>query len=201
MRMHNLLIVGAWVLFGVSHSLLAGSTLDRLFGRYSRLAFNGLAVVTTALPFALLASAPAHPLWADPAWLQMLRPWLIVAVALAFFHTLKFYSMSGFLGLKAETWPLTFSPWHCRVRHPWYFLLLVFIWVQAMTDTWLVTALCMSLYLVIGSRLEEQRILLRHPGSYAQYRQLVPALIPWRGRALDEATRVRLEAQALTETS
>ena len=68
-----------------------------------------------------------------------------------------------------------------------------------MTDTWLISTLCMTLYLVIGSRKEEKRILAEHPGSYAEYSRNVPGLIPWRGRALDDATRLRLEATALQE--
>ena len=70
-----------------------------------------------------------------------------------------------------------------------------------MTETWLVSALCMTLYLVLGSRIEEKRILRHHPGSYAYYCQIVPGLIPWRGCVLDEATRLQLESQALTESA
>jgi protein-S-isoprenylcysteine O-methyltransferase Ste14 len=153
----------------------------------------------TAIPFVVLASYPAIPLLQDPSWLQSTRLVVSFGVVLAFIHTLKFYSIAGFLGLKADTWPLTFSPWHCWIRHPWYFLTLVFVWSQAMTDTWLISALCMTLYLVVGSRKEENRILAQHPGSYAEYLRIVPGLIPWRGRALDEETRLRLEAAAAGE--
>ena len=62
MHMPYLMIVVSWLLFGASHSLLAGATLERLFGRRSRLAFNDIAVVTTAIPFAILAGVPANPL-------------------------------------------------------------------------------------------------------------------------------------------
>lgn len=195
-----LLLAASWLLFGALHSLLAGTTLERLFGRHGRLAFNILAVVTIAAPLAILAGLPTTPLFDEPAWLGWLRHGLGAAAVLGFMHTLKFYSMPAFLGLRQETWPLTFSPWHCRVRHPWYFLMLVFIWTRQMSAPWLVSALCISAYLVVGSRIEEKRLLRRHPDSYGAYRRIVPALIPWRGRALDEATRRRLEAQALEES-
>lgn len=194
-----LLLAASWLLFGALHSLLAGTTLERLCGRHARLAFNLLAVATVAAPLAVLASLPATPLFDEPAWLRWLRHGLGAAAVLGFTHTLKFYSMPAFLGLRRETWPLTFSPWHCRVRHPWYFLMLVFIWTRQMSAPWLVSAVCISAYLVVGSRIEEKRLLRRHPDSYAAYRRIVPGLIPWRGRALDEATRRRLEAQALDE--
>lgn len=195
-----LLLAASWLLFGALHSLLAGATLERLFGRHARLAFNVLAVATMAAPLAILAGLPAAPLFDEPVWLRGLRHGLSATALLGFIHTLKFYSMPAFLGLRTETWPLTFSPWHCYVRHPWYFLMLVFIWSQALSAPWLVSALCISAYLVVGSRIEEQRLLRRHPGSYAAYRRIVPGLIPWRGRALDEATRRQLEARAQQET-
>ncbi len=197
--LHLLILAASWLIFGISHSLLAGTTLNRVFGRYARLVFNGVAVVMTALPFAISARLPVNLLWEEPAWLFWTRQGVSVATLLAFIDTLKYYSMPGFLGLKIETWQLTFSPWHRYVRHPWYFLMLILIWTQTMSETWLVSALCMTLYLVLGSRLEENRILCFHPDSYAQYCHIVPRLIPWRGCALDEATRLKLESQALTE--
>jgi protein-S-isoprenylcysteine O-methyltransferase Ste14 len=196
---HLLILAASWLLFAISHSLLVGTTLNRLFGRYSRLVFNCLAVVIVLLPFAISAQLPAYLLWDEPEWLGWIRHGVSVVVALAFFHTLKFYSLPGFLGLKAETWALTFSPWHRWVRHPWYFLALILIWTHTMTETWLVTALCITLYLVIGSRIEEKRILRYHPDSYADYCRIVPGLIPWRGCALDEATRIELESRAVDE--
>lgn len=196
---HYFLLIGSWALFGAGHSYLAGTRLERLFGPKSRLAYNIIAIAMLAIPVVVLASYPATPLWKDPGWLQSTRFVVCIAVVLAFIHTLKFYSIAGFLGLKVDTWPLTFSPWHCWVRHPWYFLMLVFIWMQAMTDTWLLSALCITLYLVVGSKKEEKRILIHHPGSYAEYSRIVPGLLPWRGRALDEATRLRLESKAASE--
>jgi protein-S-isoprenylcysteine O-methyltransferase Ste14 len=194
------LLAASWLGFGLAHSLLAGATLERLFGSYRRVAFNCIAVVMTALPLTIGASLPSVLLWEDPLWLHWAKGGVSMVAVLAFIHTLQFYSLPAFLGWTNETWPLIFSPWHRCVRHPWYFLMLVLIWMQTMTETWLVSASCMTLYLIFGSRIEEQRILRHHPGSYAEYCRIVPGLIPWRGRALDEITRLRLESQALTES-
>ena len=198
--LHLLILAASWLLFGISHSMLAGPALEHIFGRYSRLVFNCIAVVMTALPFVISALLPVNLLWEEPSSLSWTRHIVSVVALVAFIHTLKFYSMPSFLGLKNETWALTFNPWHRWVRHPWYFLLLILIWTQNMTDTWLVSALCMTLYIVLGSHIEERRILHYHPGSYAHYCQIVPGLIPWRGCALKEATRLKLELQALTES-
>jgi len=198
--LHLLMLAASWLLFGVIHSLLAGTTLDHLFGRHARLVFNGVAIMMTALPFAISARLPEILLWNEPDWLRWTRQGISAAAVLALIHTLKFYSLPGFLGLKAETWTLTFSPWHRWIRHPWYFLTLILIWTHTMTGIWLVNALCITLYLLLGSRIEEKRILRYHPGSYAAYCRIVPGLFPWRGCALDEATRLELELQAVNES-
>jgi protein-S-isoprenylcysteine O-methyltransferase Ste14 len=193
------LLAASWSGFAVGHSVLAGPRLERWFGRYARMAFNVTALLSITLPLGLLAYLPAHALWAEPQAVRWVLNGLMALAAIGFVHTLKYYSLAGFLGLKQETWPLTFSPWHCWVRHPWYFLMLILVWGAPMTDTWATSAVCITLYLLVGSRIEESRILRHHPGSYAAYRQIVPGLLPWKGRALDEATRLRLEAQAPAE--
>lgn len=197
--LHLLMLAASWLLFSLSHSLLAGTTLDRIFGRYGRLIFNCVAVVMVALPFAISARLPEILLWDEPNWLRWTRHGISVAAVLSLIHTLKFYSLPAFLGLKAESWSLTFSPWHRWVRHPWYFLTLLLVWTHTMTEAWLVSALCITMYLLLGSRIEEKRILRYHPGSYADYCRIVPGLIPWRGCALDETTRHQLESRALNE--
>lgn len=199
--MSLLILAACWLLFGASHSLLAGHTLERAFGRHARLAFNAIAVMAVALPLGVWAWLPAQALWSEPEHLRWIRHGVTLLAGLGFVHTLRYYSLPGFLGLRLETWPLTFSPWHRWVRHPWYFLMLVAMWAQPLTDTWLVSALCMTTYLVIGSRMEEQRILRFHPDSYAEYCRIVPGLLPWRGQALDNATRLRLEAVAAQEST
>ncbi len=199
--MSLLILAACWLLFGASHSLLAGHTLERAFGRHARLAFNAIAVLTVTLPLGVWAWLPAQALWSEPEHLRWIRHGVTLLAGLGFVHTLRYYSLPGFLGLRLETWPLTFSPWHRWVRHPWYFLMLVAMWAQPVTDTWLVSALCMTAYLIIGSRMEERRILRFHPESYAEYGRIVPGLLPWRGLALDNATRLRLEAMAAQESA
>jgi protein-S-isoprenylcysteine O-methyltransferase Ste14 len=56
------------------------------------------------------------------------------------------------------------------------------IWVQDMDPARLISALCLTSYLVLGSRLEERKLLLYHGDAYRYYRQRVPGLIPrpWR---------------------
>jgi protein-S-isoprenylcysteine O-methyltransferase Ste14 len=47
--------------------------------------------------------------------------------------------------------------------------------------SFLVSAALITLYFVVGSRLEEHKLIVDHGEAYARYRLLVPSLIPSRG--------------------
>lgn len=84
---------------------------------------------------------------------------------------------------------LRLSPLHRHVRHPWYSLGLLIPVDVDMDEARLVSARCITLYLWLGSLLEERKLLALHGEAYARYRERVPGLVPWPGRSLsaDEA--------------
>ena len=65
-----------------------------------------------------------------------------------------------------------------------------------MTPAILTTALLLTLYLVIGSRLEERKLVKLLGRPYEEYRQKVPQLIPVPWKFLTES-----EAKRLTQAS
>jgi protein-S-isoprenylcysteine O-methyltransferase Ste14 len=77
------------------------------------------------------------------------------------------------------------------VRHPWYSSGLPILWtVGPITDANLLTRIILSLYLVIGTLLEERKLLHEIGESYRSYCRQVPMLIPWKGRV-----KVRLSSE------
>jgi len=79
--------------------------------------------------------------------------WASVAAALlavlGFMRSLRYYDMREFLGLRTHgPATLRISPLHRHVRHPWYALALLLIWTRDMDAAWLVSCVCMTLYLV-----------------------------------------------------
>jgi protein-S-isoprenylcysteine O-methyltransferase Ste14 len=75
------------------------------------------------------------------------------------------------------------------VRHPIYAGWLVVLWAApVMTVSRLVIATGLTVYVVVGARLEEQDLERRLP-YYEQYRRKVPMLLPsWRRRLVEEAS-------------
>lgn len=156
-----------------------------------RLLFNLLAVILILPPVYLLYTTEWAWLWrwSGPAW------WLANGLALLavglFFWTLSYYDSGEFIGIRQWRQRLRrvedqerfhISPLHRFVRHPWYFLGLVLIWTRDMNVGLFMSALVTSLYLLIGSRFEEQKLGYYHGQVYARYRERVPGLIPnpWR---------------------
>ncbi|RME14390.1 MAG: hypothetical protein D6797_08960 [Bdellovibrio sp.] len=115
--------------------------------------------------------------------------WFFVLVKLAvfvgFLITLKYYDPFSFLGFKKEEkTSFVISPLHRYVRHPWYFLAFIYLWVRPLKDTDLVFSVIASLYLVIGTYLEEKKLILEIGEPYLQYKKQVPAFFPYRRRSL-----------------
>ncbi len=196
-------ILLAWLGYFVLHSLLAASGIKLWVGRRwpqfmpgYRLAFNAIAT---------LALIPV--LWlvygTESAWLWQWRgPWAWVANGVALLAILgvvaaaRAYDMGEFLGLRqlsehANDVPQTFtvSPLHRFVRHPWYCIGLVLVWTRDMNEPLLVSALAISVYLFVGSWLEERKLIDSYGETYRRYMAAVPGLIPlpWKYLSADEA--------------
>lgn len=205
-------LVAVWAAYGVIHSVLASNTCKRVtaarFPRgflYYRLTFNVLAVLLLVPPVWMTLALGGDVLWRwSGAWAWMANGLALTAVAL-FLRSLRYYDMDVFSGMAQwrqadgsvdEHERLSLSPMHRVVRHPWYALALVILWTRDMDEARLVSTVCVSLYVWLGSLLEERKLLIRHGDIYARYRARVNGLIPWPGRILSEG-----EARALLDDS
>jgi protein-S-isoprenylcysteine O-methyltransferase Ste14 len=87
---------------------------------------------------------------------------------------------------------LHISTLHRFVRHPWYFFIIVILWTQDIHLVQLVSYGLITLYLVIGSHLEERKLVECYGEPYRQYCQQVPGLVPlpWKWLSEDEAMKL-----------
>jgi protein-S-isoprenylcysteine O-methyltransferase Ste14 len=102
------------------------------------------------------------------------------------------YDARAFAGLAPEPPAFVVGPWHRIVRHPWYFVGLVLVWTRDMDLATFVSALAITIYFVIGSRLEETKLARVLGEPYREYLRRVPGLVPLPWRVLDEKTARRL---------
>lgn len=166
--------------------------------RYYRLLFN-LAAVLLLIPVAMLLVYASGPkLWQWSAGWSWLMHALTLGSALAFVSSLRDYDLSQFSGSAQLRQPQSdpehqarfhLGWWHRWVRHPWYFFALVMLWSREMDAAQLLATLFISLYLVLGSRLEERKLRLQFGEVYRQYQQQVPGLLPlpWRFLSAQQA--------------
>ncbi|MEJ2692191.1 MAG: hypothetical protein P8166_03810 [Candidatus Thiodiazotropha sp.] len=197
-----------WLLYFVLHSLLASLWLkSRVHNRWPglmptyRLLFNSLSLLLLLPPLALAWRLAGDPLWTYGEVGNGIRFALMGSAVAAFVWSLRYYDGREFIGLRQwsngsreieDQERLRISPLHRFVRHPWYSLGLVLIWTQEMDPARLLSALMITGYLLLGSRLEERKLLIYHGTRYRHYRQQVPGLIPHPNRYLTRTAAERL---------
>ncbi len=189
-----LIVSGVFLAYFVLHSLAASLAVKKWVARrwpqamsFYRLAFNALAMLLTLPLLAVMFLYPGEPLW---QW-QGIGFYLTSALALlavaGFVYSLRHYDLAEFWGTRQlkennssvhdqETFHI--SPLHRYVRHPWYFFALVIIWTRDISSVQLLVYSLVTAYFILGSMLEEKKLIAYHGEVYRKYQQKVAGVIP-----------------------
>jgi protein-S-isoprenylcysteine O-methyltransferase Ste14 len=65
------------------------------------------------------------------------------------------------------------------MRHPMYFALIIYLWSQTFRVIDIVTNTVLTIYIIIGTILEERKLVLEFGEAYTRYQKEVPMLIPF----------------------
>lgn len=68
------------------------------------------------------------------------------------------------------------------MRHPMYLALIIYLWCQTFRVVDIVTNSLLTVYVIIGTILEEKKLVLEFGEDYVKYQQEVPMLIPFTKR-------------------
>lgn len=68
------------------------------------------------------------------------------------------------------------------VRHPMYFALIIALWCDTFTMANIMINSILTVYVFMGTILEERKLLLEFGDAYVKYQQEVPMLIPFTKR-------------------
>ena len=185
-----------WVGFGASHSYLAGERLIRPFGVSSRLLYNAISLVSIVGIFAIgrhifasdIGSFTLHPVIEITKLIGLVAG---IAVAVLGLATYDAGSFIGFSQLRGSTKsdpsladePLHISGIHRYVRHPLYAGAMLALWANISDQFTLSTAIWATIYIVIGTKFEERRLIRTYGDEYVAYRNRVPAFLPFKRQA------------------
>lgn len=194
-------------IYAALHSGLASYTVKEwtrrrlgvLSDRWYRLTYNGIATILLLPLGVMLAILPDQTLYTLPTpWYEL--AWVIEGLAaLGILYGVLITDPWSFLGIRQVFDPECAAVYRCAplivsgmyrwVRHPQYLFGLILMWAFP-SMTWNRVALfaVFSLYLYIGTFLEERKLVAEYGEAYRQYQRQVPRLFPWRG-----PVRVRIE--------
>jgi protein-S-isoprenylcysteine O-methyltransferase Ste14 len=159
--------------------------------RFYRLFFNFVAILTL-LPVALYAySIRTQAIFQWDGYLRLGQVLLLAIAVLLFFLGGRHYNMDQLLGIKqikegtsnkaiSDTGELDTSGILEITRHPWYLATILLIWARQMDLSALFVNVILTSYLIVGTVLEEKKLIREFGEKYKAYQNRVSMLIPFK---------------------
>ena len=191
--MNTLILISAFAVWGIVHSLLASfalkdffrKTLGDGFMRVYRLGYNIFSVLSLLPILWLMWILPNAVVYLIPApWKYLMLVGQGIAAFLLLYGVLQTDTLS-FVGLRQLVEPgskpgtLVTSGLYRFVRHPLYSAGLLFLWLTTtMTINQLIVYISATIYIFIGAYFEERKLLREYGSAYAEYKSVTPMIIP-----------------------
>lgn len=191
--MPYLYLILLWLLFGLSHSLLATDWWKQwvqrktgIYFRYYRLLYSFTAFLLLVVIIVYHWQIPVVWLWTVPVWLLLAGSLLLLVGILIMSVSIRkyFFDLSGIAVLfpqKKSSISLETGGMHRFVRHPLYFGTLLSTWAFLLVlpmMSYLVSCVMMTLYTCVGVVFEERKLRRTFGEEYRRYQERVPMLIP-----------------------
>lgn len=183
------LLASAWAAYFFVHSFLAatqvknwvGKTLPTVFPFY-RIGYNIIAF-SSLLPLLYSSISAPNQALPLPTWTWYLGVICLASGLVLLIRAFQAFDGAEFLGIKKEASPqLVQKGMYQYVRHPLYFATIVLIFGLFLclpTQKMGLTLVISYIYIGIGYRLEERKLIAIFGAEYQAYQQQVKALIPF----------------------
>ncbi len=193
--MKFLLLAVAWTTYGALHSAMISETattfLKRRLGdsfRFYRLFFNSVAIVTFIPVVSYSRSLRGEPFFRWEGTLLAVRYALLAGSALLFVAGGRHYSLRQFIGIGqlrgtssgslATGGGVDSSGVLGLVRHPWYTAVVLLLWAQDLDTARLVVNGVLTVYIIVGTLLEERKLVHEFGDAYSSYQERVSMFVP-----------------------
>jgi protein-S-isoprenylcysteine O-methyltransferase Ste14 len=183
-----MLLALAWMGYGAVHSAMISETatgfLKRRLGagfRFYRLAFNLVAIGLLVPVVWYSHSLAGEPLirWAGP-W-RAVRYALVALAVLLFVAGGRHYSLRQFAGISgglASRGGLDSRGVLGVIRHPWYAGVVLLLWARDLDAASLVVSSVLTAYVLVGTLLEERKLVHEFGDAYRDYQRRVSMFVP-----------------------
>ena len=194
--MNIFMLAVLWIIWCALHSSMISVTatgyLKRWLGtrfRIYRLIFNLVALVSV-IPVMVYEQWLRGPiLFRWEGFLILFQVILLISALLLFLAGARHYDLLQFSGLRqiktgsshntlTETGELDTTGILDITRHPWYLGGILIIWTRDIDISALVTNIILTLYFIVGTVLEERKLLIEYGDDYRRYQEKVSMLIP-----------------------
>jgi len=204
----SLLLIAWCILHSVMISVSVTEYLKNRLGpifRFYRLFFNLISILTL-IPVALLAySIQTQVLFNWNGYMRMGQVILLGIAVLLFFLGGRHYDARQVMGIKqikegtsnkliTDTGELDTSGVLCITRHPWYLATILFIWARQLDVSAILVNVILTSYLIVGTYLEEKKLIGEFGKKYQTYQKRVSMLIPfkWLKSKIIQGTRLKV---------
>lgn len=184
------LLILSWGIYFFLHSFMANEAVKqrlarafRLPARVYRIIYNIFNFITIALLLLYLIQTPSAVFYETNLLFTVTGALVSFAGSIIMFLAVKNYDLSAFFGFREETMmPLQIKGLNKYVRHPLYsgtiLLAIGFCIALPYTKCWLLLSL-MIIYIFIGMRFEEKKLVECYGEEYKAYQSKVKQLIPY----------------------
>ena len=194
--MRYVVLAGLWIIWCAIHSGMIWVTVTEAlkhrlgnYFRFYRLFFN-LTALVTIIPVIFYGRSLHAPVVFRWEGVMIVFQFLLFAMGMLLFFTgAKHYDMLQFLGLRqirtgASHGALTatgrlHTTGILRItRHPWYLGAIMLLWAGDFNVSTLIGNIILTFYLIVGTVLEERKLVLEYGEDYRRYQQQVSMLVP-----------------------
>ncbi len=159
--------------------------------RYYRMFYNVISILTL-IPVAWFAySIRTQVIFPWEGYMRMGQVFLLGLSVLLILFGGRHYNLFQVMGIKqimdgtsskaiTESGELDTSGVLAVTRHPWYLAAILIIWARDMDVSAILVNIIFTIYLVIGTYLEEKKLVREFGEKYINYQQKVSMLIPFK---------------------
>ena len=190
----SLILISWCVLHSAMISISVTDYFKKFLGtkyRFYRLFFNIISILTLT-PVAIFAySIRTQTIFHWDGYMRIGQVLLLAVAGLLFFLGGRHYNVHQFWGIKqikegisnkaiSDTGELDTSGILEITRHPWYLAAILLIWARQMDVSVIIVNIILTSYLIVGTYLEEKKLVREFGEKYATYQNRVSMLIPFK---------------------